>query len=191
MPKFSFERDATLASMASCPSTSTLGVRSMKSLPVHALLVAMLLTASSSFAGDSEPDPEWVSLINLIATPERYHNKEVFFRAYVTVEFENMSLCLTEHTLSSKDCLWLDIEQSPSSGARDPDRYKAIQAAWRHVNRQPVSVHGTFDKDNTGHLGGWSGAVKSVTRVNGKSAYIDFTSNPPLVRLRQRGDQVH
>ena len=161
----------------------------MKPLPTRALLVTTLLTTSLSFAADTSPFPEWVSLINLIATPEKYHNKEVSFSAYVTVEFEDMSICLTEHTLSSKECLWLDIKPPQGTTGQDVGRYKAIEVAWRYVNRQVVSVQGTFDKDNTGHLGGWSGAVKNVTWVNGKGAYIDFTSNPPSVRLHQRGGQ--
>jgi hypothetical protein len=162
-----------------------LGVTKMEHLAAISAVIVSLLPIPPSFADD-----EWVSLINLIATPEKYHNKKVVFTAYVTIEFENMSLCLTEHTLSSKDCLWHDIESPLAGSEKDVSRYKAIEATWRQINHQIVTVHGIFDKDDAGHLGRWSGAVENVTSVNAKGIYIDFASNPPLVRIHKPGGQI-
>lgn len=154
-----------------------------------AVFAASLLAIPQSFAEDKTEPSEWVSLVNLIATPDKYHDKKVFFSAYVTVEFENMSLCMMENSLSSKDCLWLDIDSGPFDSEEDLKRYNGIEAVWLLANRQVASIHGTFNKNDTGHLGGWSGAIKNVTHVYAQDVSIDFTVTPPLVQKRPSGDK--
>ena len=95
-----------------------------------------------------------------------------------------MSLCMTEQAPSSKDCLWLEISSAPQSSGNDSDRWRQIESTWRLANHQAVSIHGTFDRNNTGHFGGWSGGIKDVTRVYAKDLSIDFTTFPPVVRKR-------
>jgi hypothetical protein len=93
---------------------------------------------------------ESVSIIQLVANPERYHGKVVFITAYATIELENNSLCMTPTPASHKDCIWLEYDDG-------------TKAAWSKMNGHRVTVRGTFNKDNTGHFGGWSGALESVT----------------------------
>jgi len=128
---------------------------------------------------------EKVSLINLIATPERYHGKVVFVSVYATIGLENMSLCPSNQVLTSKDCLWLDIDSGPFETDQDLKRYIEREKLWKQFHRQVVSLRGTFNKENTGHFGGWSGGIEKVTEVYGEHLDIDFSSNPPLQRTRR------
>lgn len=109
---------------------------------------------------------ELVSLINLIATPERYHGKEVVISAYVTIEMGNMSLCQVERPLTKKDCLWLTIYSGPFKTAKDMERYNAEEKKWLPYHGRSVSLRGTFDKNETGHHGLWSGGIKKVTAIS-------------------------
>lgn len=110
-------------------------------------------------------DPEfvWVSLINLIATPAEYNSRKVIVSGWLTIEFENMSLCLAAIAPSSKECLWIEINESTDSN-RQVEVGETV-GAWKTLSGQRVAVQATFDKENTGHLGAWSGALHRIVRI--------------------------
>ena len=106
-----------------------------------------------------------VSIIDLIANPDRYHGKLVFLSAFVTLELENMSLCMTREVASSRDCLWLEIDPGPYETEEDLTRYQAAEERWKPYNHKRISIRGTFNKTNAGHFGGSSGAIENVTDI--------------------------
>lgn len=118
-----------------------------------------------------------VSLINLIATPERYDGKLVFVTGYASIGLENMSLCPFKHTASTKDCIWLNIDSGPYATDEDMRRYNAKEKVWEKFNGKIVSIRGTFDKKDTRHLGMWSGAIKDIVEVSSKNAHFSFYKN--------------
>jgi hypothetical protein len=145
-----------------------------------------LCVAASTIASAQPRDlGEEVSLVNLIATPERYHGKVVSVTVYATIGFENMSLCASRQVLTNKDCLWLHIDSGPFETDQDLKRYLEREKLWKQFHRQVISLRGTFNQKNTGHLGGWSGSIEKVTEVYGERLDVDFTSNPPLQRARR------
>jgi hypothetical protein len=89
-----------------------------------------VVTAALSLLGLPSIYAQGVSFINLIATPERYHGKVVFLSAYVSIQFENNSLCPTKNVLSHNDCLWLTIDTG-----QDRKRYSVLHEIWRQVRR--------------------------------------------------------
>lgn len=113
-----------------------------------------------------------VSLINLVATPERYDGKLVLVTGYVSIELENMSICPTKNTQSTKDCVWINIDSGPFDTDEDVLRFKVKEKIWKQFHAKTVTIRGTFDKDDTGHFGGWSGAIKNVIEVYGKHSYV-------------------
>jgi hypothetical protein len=123
----------------SAKSTLRLALLFIASLPLHGLAQGLL-------------DYESVSVINLIATPERFHGKKVVVSGWLTLEVEDMSLCLTQNVASPKECIWVDIED---------ERLKSL----KKYRNELATVHGTFDKDETGHLGGWSGGIIKIARI--------------------------
>lgn len=106
-----------------------------------------------------------VSLIQLIANPEKFHGRHVFVTGYVRIGLENYSLCLVEQVLSTQECLWIQIDgTSPES--EQAARLQAEKAAdWKKYHDHVVAVRGTFDMHDTGHLGGWAGAIGKITKV--------------------------
>lgn len=145
-----------------------------------------LCVAASTIASAQPRDlGEKVSLINLIATPERYHGKVVFVSVYVTIGLEDMSLCPSNQVLTSKDCLWLTIDSGPFETEQDLKRYMERETLWKQFHGQVLSLRGTFNKENTGHFGGWSGSIEKVTEAYGERLEVDFTSNPPRQRTRR------
>lgn len=100
-----------------------------------------------------------ISIINLIATPERFHNREVIVAGWISLKFEDMSLCLAERVPSAKECVWLNIEEST------PEQQEQLKA-WERYNGQLVVVEGRFDQDDLGHFGEWAGGIGDVVRIS-------------------------
>lgn len=129
----------------------------------------VMLLAVASMASADEPaykeNGERVSIINLIATPERYDGKLVFLSAYATVKFEGDSLCMTQQPASTSDCLWLQFDDGPYETEQDQQRYLRAKAAWQKHHGKHISVRGIFSRKNTGHFGLYSGAIEKIVDV--------------------------
>jgi len=126
-------------------------------------LIAAVVLIASAQAGIAQPmlDYESVSLINLIATPERYDKKKVVVAGWITLDLENMSLCVGKEVPSGKECVWVEFED----GTRNQELFARRLKQWRQHNGKVVVVHAVFDKDNHGHLGGWSGGLEKIERI--------------------------
>lgn len=100
-------------------------------------------------------EPLEVSMIQLIATPDKFHGKFVRVIGYLHLEFEGNGLYLhsEDHLASvSKNGLWFDGTLETRKKPKDfTDQY--------------VLVEGTFDAKSHGHMGMWSGTISNVTRV--------------------------
>ena len=91
-----------------------------------------------------------VSLVQLIATPERFDGKRVLIKAFVSLEFEGTAAYLHSddftHGLTA-NAIWLDVHPS-----RGKPRYMVLE--------------GTFCATCGGHLGMFTGALTNVTRMS-------------------------
>jgi hypothetical protein len=130
-------------------------------------MISLLITAMGSAAVELNENKsgERVSLIQLISDPNRYDGKVVFLGAYAIVQFEGNSLCMQPRPASSKDCVWLQFDDGPWETKQDMVRYRRAAAKWRKFNGKRISVRGTFNQNNLGHFGGWSGAIEKISRV--------------------------
>jgi hypothetical protein len=110
-------------------------------------------------ASGKPPPGEFVSLIALIANPEKYIGKQVRVDGYATVGFENNFLYLNPYDAQVfNTCnavrLYLTAEQSKR---------------WHHIDHNPVEVAGTFACPGCGTyvLGGFSpcpyGLITKIT----------------------------
>ena len=138
-------------------------VRSAGRLIVTAILGSFVAPPMLAAENREDATGENVSIIQLVANPQRYHGKVVVVAAYATVEPENSSLCMTRNPASHKDCIWLEYDDAPSNSPTDMQKLKRTKAAWSKMNGHRVTVRGTFNQDNTGHFGGWSGAIESIS----------------------------
>ncbi len=135
----------------------------------HHLLSCCLLAGACLLIGGAkagtENQAEDVSLINLIATPERYDGRLVLVTGYVTVGLENMSICLMKVKLSSKDCLWLNVDSGPYETLEDEKRINKKMKVLNKFNGKIARLRARFDPHNKGHFGGWSGSLRDMVDI--------------------------
>jgi len=101
-------------------------------------------------AGASPQRPLALSLVQLIATPEKYDGKFVRVWGYVKLEHEGSAVYLHKEDFElslTRNGLWLT---GPEHGA---------------VSDCYALVEGRFDAKNKGHRGLWSGALDRVSRL--------------------------
>jgi hypothetical protein len=92
-----------------------------------------------------------VSIVQLLATPERYEGRRVRLKGFCHFEFEEHALYLhreDSEVLNRNNGVWLD-----SSSLGD------------HLNETFVLVEGTFTSKAHGHLGAWPGEIQRITRL--------------------------
>ena len=129
------------------------------------LLIMLALSISSTVAPVSQKQPESVSIIRLIATPEKYHGKFVGIEGYIHNQFENSAIYLSKDDadhLIGKNALWVwyaeKVQKEALDSKQEPDNL-------RYFDRKYVLIEGVFNKDDHGHLGAYSGSIKKVTRI--------------------------
>lgn len=97
-----------------------------------------------------------VSLISLIADPERYDRQLIRVKGFLTVEFEGTALYLHKQDCDlgiSENSIWVDMSKEDIA---------SIQ--FQTLNKQYVLLEGTFDASNKGHFAGYSGSITKITR---------------------------
>jgi hypothetical protein len=108
---------------------------------------------------------EPVSLVSLLAAPERYDGRKVEVEGFVTLDFEDSSLHLDEAAYKAglrRNAIWLD-------------RPKWLKATATHrLNRRYGEVAGTFDASASGHMGLYSGALTHLRRIRPTFTQADF-----------------
>ena len=99
-------------------------------------------------------------MVQLIATPERFHGKRVRFTGFVHFQFEGNGIYLHkedhDHGIVN-DGLWIE------------------RRAGSTLNVVYVLVEGTFRADDRGHMGLFSGTLADVTRM--ERAFADVLRN--------------
>lgn len=96
-----------------------------------------------------------VSIMELIAYPEKYHQKKVSVVGFCHIEFESNQLQIHSDTKSNNlklDTVWLSL------GWPVPESYEQFKD-------KRVVVTGVFNKENKGHWGNYSGAVEEVENI--------------------------
>jgi hypothetical protein len=115
----------------------------------------MSVIAPCSVAHADDPLEIAVSLIQLIANPTAFDGKRVLVKGYITLEFENQAIWLSEldaKHIITRNSLWLDVD----------DPVYANRA--RFHNRYGLVV-GTFTARRHGHLSLFGGAIEKISRL--------------------------
>ena len=118
-----------------------------------AILFALALGAVSTRADRTE-NAVVCSIVNLLATPERFVGKRVATYGYAVAEFEGTATYLSESDMrrrSTVNAIWLArSDQSPRLAAAH-ERY--------------AFVEGVFDADR-GHADVFGGTIREITEVS-------------------------
>jgi len=136
------------------------------------VLTAVLVTLPPTVR--SADESEGVSLIKLIATPERYDGKRVRVIGYCWLEFEGDAIYLHEddylHGIS-ENAVWLALS----------DEQRASRTTWRG---RYVLASGVFRAQDRGHFGMFAGSLTKLTRLElwsdpKKPTALEDISPPP------------
>lgn len=116
---------------------------------------AVLVAFSPTVVG-AQDAPTPVSMVRLLASPEAYDGQTIQVTGFLVLEFENQALYLSRDVADLHlfaESVWVDFDEGllPAAGG----------LAW---NRHAVMLEGTFDADNRGHMGLFSGQL-SVHRA--------------------------
>ena len=117
-------------------------------------IVALMLCVAVAFvapaiAGDT---PEDVSIIQLIATPDKFDGKFISVIGFLVIAFEGDSIYLHQEDLEKgipRNGLWVDIPENT-----DPK-----------LSMHYALVEGIFDARDHGHMGVFAGAIRKVSRI--------------------------
>ena len=112
-----------------------------------------------------------VSIIQLIANPAEYHGKKIQIHGVGNLSYEGTSVYLSIdnwYYMSSKNAIWVSMDSEMIDGE-----------LWYYINGELISyedaqkyngkyvlIDGTFDMDETGHRGGFSGMIYDITRFS-------------------------
>jgi hypothetical protein len=118
-----------------------------------AALVACIGAAVATARADEMPKD--ASIVQLLATPERFDGKPVRVFGFLRLAFEGDALYLHRE----------DDTQGLTRNALWVDRTEAMEREQAKLNAHYVLIEATFDAEDTGHMGLFGGALKKVTRI--------------------------
>ena len=128
----------------------------MKKILAIALFFCILCGITISFINARKIDAggiQDVSMIQLIANPEKFHQAPVRVIGFAIIEFEGTAIYLSrefaEHGLT-KNAVWIDVQPLEQ---------------FEQYDKKYVLVEGVFDKDDRGHLNLFSGCLKHISRI--------------------------
>ncbi|WP_042719987.1 hypothetical protein [Flavobacterium sp. B17] len=99
-----------------------------------------------------------ISMLRLIVTPEKYHNKTVQIIGYLNLEFEGNAIYFHQEDYekgSSRNGIWVSFSD---------DLVKKIDL--KKYNKKYVIIVGKFDMNSKGHMGMFGGSLKNISRLD-------------------------
>jgi hypothetical protein len=124
------------------------------------IFFALIFAASAS-------DPLDVSMVQLLASPAKFHNKLIQVEGYLHVQFEDERLYLSKEDadfLNGKHSLWISYSDQLSKRPNRPLDY---------FDCKRVLVIGVFDKNQTGHMGAAAGGIRKVSDLMEETRWFD------------------
>jgi len=112
-----------------------------------------VLSSEANQATNSLKEWEWVSLIQLIANPEKYDGHMVLIEGYVNLEFEGNAVYLSKEDWKhriTKNALWIDIDNKNKD--------------YQKFNGRYCLIVGTFESKNKGHMNSFNGEIRDIVR---------------------------
>ena len=97
-----------------------------------------------------------VSLILLIANPEKYNKQNIRVIGYLHLGFEWNCLYLHQEDYKNavnKNAIWVDVKT------------RTIMKSLQKYSGHYVLIEGTFDSNMHGHMGANSGSIRDITRL--------------------------
>lgn len=109
-----------------------------------------------------------VSMWQLIANPDVYHNRFVRVHGFLHLKFEDSGLYATKDDadyLIGKNALWVTYSGEGLKLEPNNPKLKLSRNELEYFDGKYVLLEGIFNKGNCGHMGAFAGEIKDVTRV--------------------------
>jgi hypothetical protein len=120
------------------------------------LINGMAQNAAQKMKEALSSDDYNVSLVTLIASPEKYHDKGVVVIGYLNLEFEGTAVYLHEQDFENgilKNAIWVSFSN------------RADMREIQKLNHSYVRIQGIFDKNQKGHMSLFGGSINEITMV--------------------------
>ena len=134
----------------------------MKLFLAFQILFGILLAAPSK-----AEEPTNVTLVQLIANPEKFDGKLIRVIGFLRLEFEGNVLYLHREDYENSilgNGIWIDVTPQ-------------IEKETKTINMHYVIMEGIFSAKEHGHMGMWSGVLKYIRRAQLWRANRSITKN--------------
>jgi hypothetical protein len=119
------------------------------------LIACVCIIATLFVASIEAQEPTNVTLVQLIANPEKFDGRLIRVIGFLRLEFEGNVLYLHREDYENAilgDGIWVDVTP-------------AITKRSATLNMKYILLEGVFSSSDRGHMGMWSGALKQIRRV--------------------------
>jgi hypothetical protein len=138
------------------------------------LLFAACVAAQKSVLSEPylmHPPP----LVSVLANPEKYDGKRVTVTGFLHFQFEDSALYLSKDDgdyLNLENAIWIRYSDSPRRVWRCPQNEPA-GLDNDYFNGKYVTLTGTFNMKERGHLAAFSGTLENVTSIVEERRWYD------------------
>ena len=118
----------------------------------------------------------FVSLWQIIANPESYHNRRIVVTGFLHLKFENSALYASKEDadyLIGKNAVWVTYSTDDLKLVPRNQTSKLSRSDLDYFDGKYVTLEGIFNKNDCGHMGSYSGTIQHVTRVFEKRRWYD------------------
>lgn len=122
---------------------------------MRSLLIVFLLYVGLLGLANAD-EPKDVSMIQLIADPQRFDGQAIRIIGFLRLEFEGNAVYLHREDFEKsilQNGIWIDLTESQLQSSSN-------------LNNGYVLVEGTFSSSEKGHLGLWPGSLRQVSRLS-------------------------
>jgi len=134
------------------------------------VIAAVCLLFSTLLAGPTKAEePINVTMVQLIANPERFDGKLIRVIGFLRLEFEGDVLYLHREDYEQAllgDGIWVDATPEIKKNSKD-------------LNMHYVLFEGVFSSKDKGHMGMWSGTITQIRRAERWIAAARPVPRPP------------
>lgn len=116
-----------------------------------------------------------VSIYQLLANPDKYHNRLIVISGFYRLGFELSALFASKDDADyfiGKNSLWITFNNKDLKLESPSSKFNPLRRDERFDGKY-VLIEGIFNKDACGHLGMSAGEIKNVSRIVELKRYFD------------------
>jgi len=119
------------------------------------------------------------SLVSVLANPEKYDGKRVMVTGFLHFQFEDSALYLSKEDadyLNGKNALWVRYNFAAKLDWRCGEKFPST-LGLSYFDARYVTLSGTFNMKEYGHMGAFSGVLEDVVSVSEQRRWFDGKKN--------------